>query len=101
MRERFFGALMFVALVSTFAVAVGKYEFVKTVSVPGAGGWDYVTVDQAGRRVSISHSIQVDVLDADVYTVLGTIPNTPVFMELPWPQSSAAAMPRPGKRFRS
>jgi YVTN family beta-propeller protein len=47
------------------------------VSVPGAGGWDYVSVDQAGRRVYIAHTTQVEVLDADTSELVGTIPNTP------------------------
>ena len=45
--------------------------------MPGAGGWDYVTVDAAARRVYVSHSTQVDVLDADSFAIVGTIPNTP------------------------
>jgi YVTN family beta-propeller protein len=54
-----------------------NYQLLKKVPVPGAGGWDYVTVDGAGRRIYISHSSQVDVLDADTFAQLGTIPNTP------------------------
>jgi YVTN family beta-propeller protein len=61
--------------VSAFAAV--NYQLLKKVSVPGAGGWDYVTVDGAGRRIYISHSSQVDVLDADTFAQLGTIPNTP------------------------
>ena len=52
------------------------YRLLKTVPVPGDGGWDYLTVDEAGRRVYISHSSQVDVLDADTYELKGTIPDT-------------------------
>jgi len=54
-----------------------NYTQVKKVSVPGAGGWDYITVDEGARRIYISHSTQVDVLDADTYAIVGTIPNTP------------------------
>jgi len=61
--------------VSAFAAV--NYQLLKKVSVPGAGGWDYVTVDGGGRRIYISHSSQVDVLDADTFAQLGTIPNTP------------------------
>ena len=71
--------LLFLVLVlcASFAVAGANYELLKKVAVPGAGGWDYVTVDDAARRVYISHSTQVDVLDADSFAHLGTIPNTP------------------------
>src|SRR5215475_9312308 len=51
--------------------AVGRYP------VPGAGGWDYVTLDDAARRIYISHSTQVEVLDADDGKVVGTIADTP------------------------
>jgi YVTN family beta-propeller protein len=54
-----------------------NYQPLKKVTVPGSGGWDYVTVDAAGRRVYVSHSTQVDVLDADSFALIGTIPNTP------------------------
>jgi DNA-binding beta-propeller fold protein YncE len=77
MKKQLLGALLCASLVATLAVAVDKYELVKKVNVPGGGGWDYVTVDEVGRRVYVSHSTQVDVLDADAYTVVGTIPNTP------------------------
>jgi DNA-binding beta-propeller fold protein YncE len=53
------------------------YKLVKTVPVPGSGSWDYVTVDDVGRRVYVSHGTQVDVLDADSGEIKGTIPDTP------------------------
>src|SRR5437899_4478042 len=45
--------------------------------VPGTGGFDYVTLDGSTRRLYISHATQVDVIDADKGTVVGTIPDTP------------------------
>ncbi len=52
------------------------YHLLKKVAVPGDGGWDYLIVDEAGRRVYISHATQVEVLDADSYEIKGTIPDT-------------------------
>jgi YVTN family beta-propeller protein len=52
------------------------YHLLKTIPVPGDGGWDYCTVDEAGRCLYISHGNQVDVLDADSYELKGTIPDT-------------------------
>jgi len=72
-------ALGLVILVSAAAVPAGAaegYRLLKTVPVPGDGGWDYVSVDEAGRRVYISHGNQVDVLDADTYELKGTIADT-------------------------
>src|SRR5258708_32024317 len=52
------------------------YHVIKTVPVGGDGGWDYVYVDSAARRVYVSRGTHVVVLDADSYAVLGDIPDT-------------------------
>jgi YVTN family beta-propeller protein len=62
---------------TALAVPPSGYHIIKKVNVPGTGGWDYVTVDEAGRRVYIAHATQVEVLDADTSELVGTIPNTP------------------------
>ena len=54
-----------------------KYKIVARHSVPGAGSWDYVTVDSPSHRVFLSHETQVDVVNADTGKVLGAIPDTP------------------------
>jgi len=51
------------------------YHLLKTVPVSGDGGWDYVTVDSAARRVYVSHGNEVVVLDADSCEVKGKIAN--------------------------
>jgi DNA-binding beta-propeller fold protein YncE len=53
------------------------YHVIKTVSVPGDEGWDYVAVDSAARRVYISHGTHVVVMNADTYAIEGDIPDTP------------------------
>lgn len=61
-------------------VAAGSpsgYRMTNQVPLPGAGGWDYLTVDAAARRVYVSHSTQVEVLDADTQKSVGTIAGTP------------------------
>jgi DNA-binding beta-propeller fold protein YncE len=52
------------------------YHLLKTIPVGGDGGWDYVTVDDAARRVYVSHGTEVVVLDADSYDVKGKIADT-------------------------
>jgi YVTN family beta-propeller protein len=47
------------------------------VSLSGGTSWDYVFVDTEGRRVYVSHGTQVEVLDADTFEFVATIPNTP------------------------
>ncbi|MEK6371681.1 MAG: YncE family protein [Acidobacteriota bacterium] len=61
----------------TLFFAVMLLHVVRHIPIGGAGGWDYVTVDAAARRVYQSHSDRVVVIDADKGTVVGTILNTP------------------------
>jgi len=78
--KRYFTLLTaFLGLVTTVALAAppSGYHIIKKVPIPGAGGWDYVTVDDAARRVYVSHATQVEVLNADTFELVGTIPNTP------------------------
>ncbi len=42
----------------------------------GSGTWDYLTLDSAGKRLFISRSTHVDVVDTDSGTVIGTIADT-------------------------
>src|SRR5712664_4210078 len=53
------------------------YKVVGRYSIGGTGGFDYVTLDSAARRIYVSHATQVEVLDADSGKVVGTIPDTP------------------------
>jgi DNA-binding beta-propeller fold protein YncE len=53
------------------------YKVTARYPVPGDGGFDYVTIDSAARRVYISHGTQVDVVDADSGKLVGTIADTP------------------------
>jgi DNA-binding beta-propeller fold protein YncE len=53
------------------------YKIVTRYAVPGTGGWDYLELDAAARRLYISHATQVEVLDADNGKLVGTIPDTP------------------------
>jgi hypothetical protein len=53
------------------------YHLIKKVplgAAPGGGEYfDYVTVDSTSRRVYLSHGTEVKVLDADNYSVVGTV----------------------------
>jgi DNA-binding beta-propeller fold protein YncE len=48
---------------------------VKGAALQGEGGWDYLAVDAAARRVYVTRSSKVVILDADKGTVIGQIPN--------------------------
>src|ERR1035437_253686 len=53
------------------------YHIIKRLKVGGEGGWDYLTVDEAARRLYISRSTHVMVIDLDTDKVVGDIPDTP------------------------
>ena len=59
-----------------YAVPPAGYHLLKSISVPGEGGWDYLTVDESGRRLYVSHGTQVEVLDIDHGSIVGRIPDT-------------------------
>jgi YVTN family beta-propeller protein len=69
-----------VCLLSSLAPGIGKaeqYRFVKEIPVGGEGGWDYLTVDAAGRRLYVSHGSKVVVIDIDKDATVGEIADTP------------------------
>src|ERR1700730_1647833 len=59
------------------AHAASSYHVIRHVPIGGEGGWDYITLDSASRRIYQSHRDRVMVLDADKGTIVGTIMNTP------------------------
>ncbi len=64
-------------LVSTISYAAGPgYHVIKKLQLGGEGGWDYLTVDSAARRLYISRSTHVMVVDIDTDKVIGNIADT-------------------------
>lgn len=53
------------------------YSIIKKIPIPGNGSWDYLAVDEGGRRLYVSHGTQVEVLDVDSGAIVGKIENTP------------------------
>jgi DNA-binding beta-propeller fold protein YncE len=58
------------------AADTSGYHLIKTIPVTGEGGWDYLTIDSDARRLYISHSTHVVVMDTDTYAIVGDIPDT-------------------------
>ena len=77
MRRRHAGllALLLAAGVANAETPEG-YKLEKTIPIPGDGGWDYLIVDSAARRVYVSHATRVEVLDADSGELKGHIADT-------------------------
>src|SRR5437667_11856892 len=57
--------------------ADGPYQFMKDVAIGGEGGWDYLTLDAAGKRLLISHATKVVVFDLTKDAIAGEIADTP------------------------
>lgn len=68
-------SIVLFAFLVTMASAA-DYQITKKIPIPGQGSWDYLAVDEAARRLYVSHGTQVEVLDVDSGTVVGNIPNT-------------------------
>ena len=65
-------------LLASLALAAGSsgYHVTKKTVLGGDGGWDYLTVDAKARRIYISRSTHVMVVDADSAALVGDIPGT-------------------------
>ena len=59
------------------ALSAADYKVAQKVALGGEGGWDYLTVDAAARRLYVSRSTRVLVLDADTFKTVGAIEDTP------------------------
>jgi DNA-binding beta-propeller fold protein YncE len=57
--------------------ADGPYVFKKDIPIGGEGGWDYLSVDVAARRLYVTHATRVVVIDLDTEAVIGEIADTP------------------------
>src|SRR5262249_10917602 len=69
-----------ICLLTSLAPEKGKaeqYRFLREIPVGGEGGWDYLTVDPAGRRLYVSHGAKVVVIDLDKDAIAGEIADTP------------------------
>ena len=80
---------MRLALAGTLAVAMlgllaarphaadGPYQLVKDIQIGGEGGWDYLNVDSAAKRLYVSHGTKVVVIDMAKNEIVGEIADTP------------------------
>jgi len=65
-----------VILLGASSSSNGSYSVIKKIPIPGQGSWDYLTIDDAARRLYVSHGTQVEVLDVDSGAIVGKIENT-------------------------
>ena len=83
MRVHTASCLIFVVIVSyaagLFAQSAPSSGYHKTqeIILGGDGGWDYLTLDASARRLYISRSTHVTIVDSDSGKEVGTISDTP------------------------
>jgi len=63
-------------LTAMLSAASSGFHVLGEVKIGGDGGWDYLTVDGAARRLYVSHNTHVVVVDIDGAKVVGDIPDT-------------------------
>jgi len=66
--------LLAIALIIGAAWAAEGYKVITKIKVGGEARWDYVALDTVNRRLYVSHSTSVEVVDPDAGKVVGTIP---------------------------
>src|SRR5438105_9611139 len=59
------------------SAAAQEYRLLETIPIGGPGGWDILTIDDAARRLYLSHATKVIVVDIDANKVVGEIADTP------------------------
>jgi WD40 repeat protein len=68
--------IMMVNPFHTMAQAKTGFHVLKDIPIGSTGGWDYITVDGAAKRIYTSHGNQVNILSTRGDSI-GYIPNTP------------------------
>src|SRR3954468_1998725 len=68
---------LFCALALRAAAAAPDYKLVTSIPIGGEGGWDILTIDDAARRLYLSHATKVVVVDLEKDAVAGEIADTP------------------------
>lgn len=71
-----FGFCFVILGVISGTLASGNYKIVKKIPLGGEGRWDYLTLDSVARRLYITRSTRVTVLNVDTGLVVGEIPGT-------------------------
>ncbi|HEY6348642.1 MAG TPA: YncE family protein [Candidatus Angelobacter sp.] len=79
MRKQLFCGVVLVlaAVFSSNAASPAQYQLKQKFTIGGDGSWDYLTYDTEGKRLFISRSTRVQVVDPEKGSVIAEIPNTP------------------------
>ncbi len=66
-----------IAIALRGAAAAPDYKAVAQIPIGGEGGWDILTIDDAARRLYLSHANKVVVIDLEADKIVGEILGTP------------------------
>ena len=65
--------LLLVLITALYAAQSPHYKIAGSIPLGGSGGWDYLSADSANRRLYVSHTGQVEVVDLDSQKPIGKI----------------------------
>src|SRR5215472_1686873 len=65
--------ILLLALALGAAYSAEGLKVLSKIKIGGTGGWDYVTMDAANRRLYVSHGTKVEVVDPDSGKLVGSI----------------------------
>ena len=84
-----------IALFTATAVLPGAtgYHVATRYPVPGNGGFDYVSIDPAARRLYLAHATEVAVVDPDVVVLGGVMAEAADLLLEPARMEAARRMP--------
>ena len=71
-------ASIFLSTILVVSASGADYQIIKKIPIPGNGGWDYLAVDDAARRLYVSHGTKVEILNLDSGGLVGSIPTAGV-----------------------
>jgi YVTN family beta-propeller protein len=69
--------ILVILVCSSVSLHAADYRVKARYPIAGTEGWDYITVDSDARRIYVSHSTRVNVLNADTGAAIGSIEDTP------------------------
>ena len=79
MRKIIYGSLFLLALFFSSMLCNAQsaeiYSFEQSISLPGDGGYDYISIDAVNRHLFVSHGTSVNVIDLNTGKPVGSIDN--------------------------
>ena len=65
--------LLTIVLLAAAGFAAEGYHILNKIKIGGANSWDYIVMDNAGRRLYASHGASIEIVDPDAGKQIGTV----------------------------